>query len=38
MLFVMLEFVPMFSVPKHFVKKVMYSVSHVENLWYFKER
>jgi hypothetical protein len=38
MLIVMLEFVPMFSVPKYFVKNVMYSISHIENLWFFKER
>jgi hypothetical protein len=35
MLIAMLQIVPMFSAPKHFVKDVMYSISHVENLWFF---
>jgi len=38
MLIVMLEFVPMFSVPKYFLKNVMYSISHVENLCFFLKK
>jgi len=32
MLIVMLEFVPMFSVPKYFIKNVMYSISRWKSL------
>jgi hypothetical protein len=34
----MLEFVPVFSLPKYFVKNAMYPISYVENLWFSKER
>jgi hypothetical protein len=34
----MFEFVSMYSAPDSLVVNVMYSASHVENLWFFKER